>query len=114
MESLKKNKTLLIVLLISFVLFAVYELKGSIGGTTAVNTAPNANAAITTDMLSSLAEMQQATIDTTLFTSTAWVSLVDYSIQLPTDTPGRPELFGGTLQSTASKNVTLSTTTIKR
>lgn len=108
MESLKKNKTLVILFVISLIAFLGYEFKGMI-----ISDTPTASVdtSITSEILSSLSEMQQAKIDSDLFTSTAWKNLVDYSIVLPSDTPGRPELFGSTFQSTGGGTTVLATTT---
>lgn len=54
---------------------------------------------VTADILLLLNQMQQVSIDDQLFTSTAWTNLVDQSTTLPTDNPGRADLFAGPLQS---------------
>lgn len=102
MESLKKNKTLLIVFSISAVAFLFYQFSGVFKSATVslVETSPVDDAA-TNEILTVLTQMQQAKIDTELFASSVWTSLVDYSVSLPTDAPGRPDLFGGTLSPTS-------------
>lgn len=108
MESLKKNKTLVILLVISLVAFLGYEFQGMFVSNTEVAAV---DTSLTSDILNSLSEMQQAKIDSDLFTSSAWVKLVDHSIVLPNDAPGRPELFGTSFQSTGGTTVSATTTT---
>jgi hypothetical protein len=102
MQSLKQNKILLGLLAISLIAFSFYHFSGSqdaividplLVGNSVVEDK------VTADILILLNQMQQASIDGELFTSTAWTSLVDQSIVLPSDTPGRPDLFTGSLQS---------------
>jgi hypothetical protein len=55
-----------------------------------------------------------------VFTSTAWTSLRDLSAPIPTNTPGRTDLFGslsaasvqGNVQGSVQSNVTTQTPTI--
>jgi len=100
MESLKKNKVLIIIFSVSLVAFLIYQFggifKGSIIDTVEVSPVDEAN---TAEILKLLSQMQQAKIDSELFSGSAWTSLVDYSIPLPNDVPGRPDLFSDTLQS---------------
>lgn len=100
MESLKKNKTLLIVFSLSCVGFLLYQFSGVFksAAVSMVETS-SVDEATTSEILTLLSQMQQAKIDSELFTSTVWNSLVDYSVPLPTDAPGRPDLFGTSLQS---------------
>jgi len=104
MESLKKNKVLLIVFSISVVAFLFYQFGGVFKSATVsvIETSPVDEAA-TAEILTLLSQMQQAKIDTELFASSVWTSLVDYSVSLPTDTPGRPDLFGSTLSPASSQ-----------
>jgi len=102
MQSLKQNKILLTLFVLSLVAFLFYQFSGSedvvvldpllVGNEVVEDQA-------TTQILLLLNQMQQASIDGRVFTSTAWTSLVDQSIALPTDAPGRPELFTGPLRS---------------
>lgn len=103
MESLKKNKVLLIVFSISVVAFLFYQFGGAFKSATVsvIETSPVDEAA-TAEILTLLAQMQQAKIDTDLFASSVWTSLIDYSVSLPMDTPGRPDLFGSGLSSAPS------------
>lgn len=98
MESLKKNKVLLIVFGVSFIAFLFYQFGGVFKSATVsvVETSP-VDEATTSEILTLLSQMQQAKIDTELFTSSTWTTLVDYAVPLPTDVPGRPDLFGSAL-----------------
>lgn len=119
MQSLKQKKLLIVLFIISLVAFLIYLFGDSftpkedpafVGG--------GVEDTIVQDIVVLLGQMQQARIDTELFTATSWTSLMDYSIALPQDTPGRPELFGGVLRANASLNSTTpaatSTPTIQR
>lgn len=100
MQSLKQNKILVTVFLISLVAFLFYQFAGK--DVVVIDPALVGNEVVadqaTADMLSLLYKMQQASIDADFFTSTAWTNLVDQSASLPTDAPGRSNLFDGTLQ----------------
>ncbi len=100
MQSLKQNKTLVTIFLISLVAFLFYQFKGK--DTVVIDPALVGNEVVsdqtTADILLLLNKMQQASIDGDFFTSTAWTNLVDQSTPLPTDAPGRSNLFEGTLQ----------------
>ncbi len=104
MESLKKNKILLIVFIISVIAFLFYQFGNVFESATVsvIETSPVDEAA-TAEILTLLGQMQRAKIDTELFASSAWTSLVDYSIPLPNDVPGRPELFSGGFTSVPSQ-----------
>jgi len=104
MESLKKNKILLIVFGISLVAFLMYQFSGIFNfvEVDVVEVSP-ADVATTAEILTILSKMQQAKIDSELFTGSAWTSLVDYAIPLPNDVPGRTDLFGPTLQTFPSQ-----------
>jgi hypothetical protein len=100
MESLKKNKVLITIFILALLAFLGYQFGGTLKNeVTDVIEVNAADEAATTEILTLLNQMQQAKIDSELFTSTAWANLVDYSISLPTDTPGRPDLFGATLKA---------------
>ncbi len=103
MESLKKNKILLTIFGISLVTFLLYQFGGIFQSTRidVVEVSP-ADEAATAEILTLLNKMQQAKIDSDLFTSSAWKSLVDYAIPLPNDVPGHPDLFGPIRQSSPS------------
>ena len=107
MESLKKNKKLVIAFIIAFVAFSGYQFKGVFVADSEI---VNVDTTLSFNILNSLSEMQRAKIDNELFNSTAWTKLVDYSIILPSDAPGRPDLFGNTFQPT-ERTTTSSTTT---
>lgn len=102
MQSLKQNKILLGLLVISLIAFLAYHFSG---GEDAVVIDPLlvgnevVEDPLTTEILGLLSQMEQARINADFFTTTAWTNLVDQSIILPTDTPGRPDLFTGPLQS---------------
>lgn len=106
MQALKQNKMLLILFVVSLVAFLVYQFGGTVvpseDPSLAVGTVEES---ITQDILSLLDKMQQAQINSELFTATSWTSLVDYSIDLPSDTPGRLDLFSGTLQGNAPATI---------
>lgn len=111
MESLKQNKTLLVLFFISLIAFVLYQFGGSLNlGISSNNTIEVADDAATADILRLLGQMQQAQINSDLFSSSAWTNLIDHSVALPTDAPGRPELFSGTFQinQTVSQTVTPS------
>ncbi|MCX6703118.1 MAG: hypothetical protein NTV02_00290 [Candidatus Zambryskibacteria bacterium] len=117
MESLKHNKKLVILLAISFIAFLAYQFGGVLmpkNNDFSVDTATEDT--ITKDILVLLNQMQQARIDGDLFTSTAWTTLVDYSIPLPSDVPGRADLFGVSLGSSGSNapKIPVATTTVSR
>lgn len=94
MESLKKNKFLLIFFGISLIAFLVYQFSGVFTSTDTTTEITQVDNTTSIEILRLLNQMQQAKIDTELFTSTAWMALVDYSVPLPNDPPGRPDLFG--------------------
>lgn len=102
MQSLKQNKILLGLLVISLIAFLLYHF-GIDEDTVIVDPLFVGNSVVenkeTADILLLLNQMQQASIEGDLFTSTAWTNLVDHSIVLPSDTPGRQDLFGGGLQT---------------
>ncbi len=108
MESLKKNKTLLIVFGISLVAFLFYQFGGALTSVTGQPVVIEADGQETTDILKSLDQMQRARIDTELLSSTVWTSLVDHAVALPTDVPGKTDLFGSTIQSNQVGGATLS------
>lgn len=103
MQSLKQNKILLTVFILSTIAFLFYHFFGAsedivtfdpiLVGDEVVNDQTSAQ------ILLLLNQMQQASINSQIFTSTAWKSLIDQSIVLPTDIPGRPDLFSGPLRS---------------
>lgn len=104
MESLKKNKILLTVFGISLVAFLFYQFSGTFKSSVVDIVEVNpVDEAATAEILTLLTQMQQAKIDSELFTSSAWTSLIDYSIPLPNDVRGRPDLFGPTFRSTPSQ-----------
>ena len=115
MQSLKQNKILIGLFLVSLVAFLIYHFSG-LKDTTVIDPLLVGNEVVsdqtTSDILSLLDKMQQASIDGQLFTSTAWTSLVDQSAVLPTDTPGRSDLFAGPLRSQTTP--VISTTTGQR
>ena len=120
MQSLKQNKLLIILFIISLVAYLIYQFGGSLTPTEdPALLGGGVEDAIVQDIVVLLDQMQQARIDTELFTATSWTSLVDYSITLPQDTPGRPELFDGVLRGNTSLNTatpvaTSTTPTIQR
>jgi len=103
MQSLKQNKILLALFIIALVAFLIYQFGGA---STPVEdplfSDQTVEDSIAQDVLVLLNKMQQARIDSDLFTATSWTTLVDYSISLPDDIPGRPELFTGPLRGNAS------------
>lgn len=114
MQSLKQNKILLALFGISLVAFLIYHF-GGLGKGPVIDPVLMGNQVVsdqtTTEILGLLNRMQQASIDGQLFSSTAWTSLVDQSATLPNDTPGRQDLFGGSLRSQIAP---VSTTTGQR
>jgi hypothetical protein len=48
----------------------------------------------TASVLRTLSALQKAQIDTSIFTSTLWNSLVDIGTPLPNNKPGKSDLFG--------------------
>ena len=94
MEALKKNKTLLYTFVVTLIIFLGYFLfMGS--GISLVSQAPDASTStVGTDILASLQELSSAQINMSLFASPAWASLQDISAGVPTDAPGKTDLFG--------------------
>lgn len=102
MQSLKQNKILLGLFTVSLIAFLIYHFSGGkdvvvidplLVGNTVVEDP------VTSDILILLNQMEQARINVDFFTTTAWTNLVDQSVVLPTDAPGRSDLFTGPLQS---------------
>lgn len=92
MESLKKNKILIGLFLLTAVLFFGYKMFGSqvlgdiYGGDVSVNP-------VGQDIIKILDDLQKADLDVSLFSSTIWLNLQDFSIQMPEDQPGNENLF---------------------
>ncbi|MHB1316854.1 MAG: hypothetical protein ACYCZW_03290 [Minisyncoccota bacterium] len=94
MESLKKNKILIILFIVAFLAFVVYQFGGKLNLASVTTSTPSLEDKKTTeDILSLLTKMQQVEISGDIFTATTWTSLVDYSVTLPTDPPGKTDLF---------------------
>lgn len=102
MQALKQNKILLSLFVVSLLTFVIYKVTG-VEDEVVIDPLLVGNQVVmdqtTTEILNLLSRMQQASIDGEIFSSTAWKNLVDQSVVLPTDTPGRPDLFTGALRS---------------
>ena len=97
MEALKKNKILAAIFLITliiFVYFTFFSGDGSNGASisTALN-GPSADQTVGGEILSMLAQMSGVKIDNSLFSDTTWISLRDFSVTLPTNLPGKSNIF---------------------
>jgi hypothetical protein len=116
MESLKKNKILLSLLGVTVLAVAAYYLFFSGGSSTApgsgsVDTSLPAGG-VGAQIVTMLNSINAASIDPTVFSSTAWTSLRDLSAPVPTNTPGRTDLFGALSGTSVFGIGTVSTTTL--
>jgi hypothetical protein len=95
MESIKKNKVLLSMFVITLVAFIYYFFfSGSGSSTPAPSVAVSGQSdQVGSQVLQMLNQISTVQIDQSLFTSTAWLSLKDISSTLPNDIPGKNDLF---------------------
>jgi hypothetical protein len=94
MESLKKNKLLVILFVIVFVLFIGYHFFGSsIASIGSIVTTEENTSSVGADILVTLNRLKTVHIEDSLFSGAVWMSLKDFSITLPTDVPGRQNIF---------------------
>lgn len=99
MESLKQNKILVSVLVLSIVIFFGYRFFGGDIEDVIVNSDASTNGG--SEFVVLLERLRKVDINDSLFQSTAWNNLVDYSVILPTDQPGKSDLFGKIGQSSS-------------
>ena len=101
MEALKKNKILLSILAVAIIIVIIYfsffnggssSAPTSTSGTTTSDTPPAGG--VGSNILTMLNTISSVSIDTTVFSSTAWTSLRDLSVPVPNNAPGRTDLFG--------------------
>ena len=100
MEALKKNKILLSILAGAIIIVIIYfsffnggsSAPTSTSGTTTSDTPPAGG--VGSNILTMLNTISSVSIDTTVFSSTAWTSLRDLSVPVPNNAPGRTDLFG--------------------
>ena len=129
MESIKKNKILLSIFAIVFVVFiysfffsggssnspeVINNLPGSPNslmgnipsGQGSVNTGLLNNNKDQDDLVSILNKINTVVIDTSLFDKDAWTNLKDFSESIPNNTPGKNDLFAPVGQSNFYQAVT--------
>ncbi len=114
MESLKKNKILLSVFGITFLVFIYFMFfNGSSGGggtsatiNTDMGTSTSAGVAIQTpagqEILQMLARLNLVQIDNDLFLEASWTSLQNFETTIPSNSPGKDDLFSPIGQSGTS------------
>lgn len=92
MEALKQNKILLGAFLITAILFFGYKMFGNqvLGDIYGADVSVNP---VGQDIIKVLDDLQKADLDTSLFSSTIWVNLQDFSIPMPEDEAGNDQLF---------------------
>lgn len=91
MESLKKNKILLSTFFVVLIIFVVYQYASPKVQSVQTETQDTIEAGSKT--LSLLNEVQRISIDDTLFSSTVWTSLKDFSAPPVNTQPGKQDLF---------------------
>jgi hypothetical protein len=94
------NKKTIIIGIVLIVLLAggwyFYKSGSSPASTSSLISSSDGSGSVGTDVLSVLNSVSSIRIDTSLFTSPAYQSLVDYSIQVPPQAIGRPNPFAPT------------------
>ncbi len=108
MEALKKNKTLLILFAVVLFIFIGYFTFFNGGGTTTTPNENNSTQVVGQNVLNLLHKISVVSIDTTIFSSPIWTNLRDISSPLPTNTPGKSDLFGALGQSGTASSVSRS------
>jgi hypothetical protein len=94
MESIKKNKILYIVFVLVTVLFVWYLMSGSSVSTiVSLPEETQQSIAAGSKVLSTFNEVQSVVIDTELFKSTLWSSLIDLHVPVSNTPPGKVNLF---------------------
>ncbi len=97
MESIKKNKILLVTFVITFIAFVYFVFFN--GGDTVQNvisvdgTSYTGQTAAGQEILSLLAQLRTLKIDSNLFSDDVWTSLRVFSVILPDTKPGKKNLF---------------------
>jgi hypothetical protein len=111
MEALKQNKVLVGMFVIVCIAFGFYIFGGNKDVVspllTSVDTSNSGQ-----NIVSLLAQVEQARIDTTLFSSSLWNTLKDYSIPIPDTAPGKTDIFAP-VGNTNNTSVSVATTTKK-
>lgn len=100
MESIKKNKLLLSVFGITLVIFIYYMFFS--GGSSSssqpisnVINGPEAQSLAGQEILRLLAQLGTVQIDNSLFSTPSWTSLQNFQTPIPSNTPGKTDLFAG-------------------
>jgi amino acid permease len=109
MESLKQNKILLSIFAIVVIIFLGYHFFGSDITESIVTNTENQDSG--SEFVVLLEKLKQVDINDNLFKSTAWTNLVDFSIVLPQDAPGKTDLFSKVGQIESFQPQYFSTTT---
>lgn len=97
MESIKQNKILISAFIVTFIVFIWFFFLRSDGSTDVnidMNVSSSYDPTIGAEVIRTLAQLHSLQIDQSLFTSDAWMSLKDISVPLPTEVPGKSDLFG--------------------
>ena len=94
MESLKKNKVLLSIFLVVLAVFVYYFFFYS-GGSSSDSSSSDSSSGVVVgqNILDTLNQLSSVNIDTSLFSAAAWNALQDISAPVPSDAPGKPDLF---------------------